>query len=439
VAILIAILIGLQQEETPPAPPPPLAPAPDWLESLHGGIRTLYRSRWTGDASDSDLFNSLNLRAGNPDKDLFSGSASGRFQSDLDGDRHVEGFSPFDSLSDSYRRATTGQVHTAYVDITNPWPGVRARAGRQILDELPEALPLDGACASIDVSKEVTLAAFGGRPVNYFESSPEGDRMFGGWIEARPWTRGRARLEYLHLEDENTFGLFRDDLIGLMFEHGEGPWLFNGRATVLESEAHDITLRGSAGYPESGLTVDLKAYYLFEQQQALSYGLDGFAVFLLPIEPYYQFSLGVSQEVSEHFGADIAVTARQLEDPGDEGAYNHEFSRWGATGRSRDWPAKGWSVSITGDFWQTRSDDFWTAGGAVTWEVTESFKADLASSYTLYTIDALTGEERERVRSISVGLKWKAKPGVTADTRFTAEENDVDSFRTVDFGVRYAF
>ena len=438
-AILIAIILGLPQEEPPPAAPPTFAAAPDWLDSLHGTIRTLHRARRIGDASDSDLFNSLNLRAGDPDKDLFSSSASGRFQSDLDGDRRVEGFSPFDSLSDSYRRATTGQVHTAYLDITNPWPGVRARAGRQILEELPEALPMDGGRASLELSKEALVAAFGGRPVNYFESSPSGDWMFGGWIEARPWTRGRARVEYLHLEDENTFGLFRDDLIGLMVEHREDPWLISGRTTFLESEARDITVRGSAAFSESGFTVDVKAYYLFEQQQALSYGLDGFAVFLLPIEPYYQLSLAASQELSGHFGVEGAVTARQLEDADSEGAYNHEFSRWSLTGRSRDWPAKGWSVSATGDFWQTRNDDFWTAGGAVTWEITAGIKADLASAYTLYSIDALTGEERERVRSISLGLRWKVKPDVTADARFTAEENDVDGFRTLDVGVRYAF
>lgn len=438
-ALLIVIALGLQQEETPPATPPPVAPPQEWLETLHGGIRTRFRERWTGDDSDSDWFNSLYLRVGNLEKDLFSASASGRFEADMDGDQSVEGFSSFDSLSDSYKRAVTAQLHTAYLDITHPWPGVRARAGRQVLDEMPEAIPMDGGRASVDVTGKVTLAVFGGLPVNPFESSPAGDWMYGAWVEARPWTRGRALLEYLHLEDENTFGLFRDDLIGLSLEHGEGPWLITGRTTFLESEWRDIKLRGSAGYPEAGLTADVQVYYLFEQQQALSYGLDSFVVFLLPVEPYYQLSLSVSQELSEHFGIDAAVTARELEDPDSEGAYNHEFSRWSATGRSRDWPAKGWSVSVTGDFWQTRSDDFWTAGGAITWQVAETVKVDLASAYTLYTIDALTGEERERVRSISLAVRWKVKPDVTADVRFIAEENDVDAFRTLDFGVRYAF
>jgi hypothetical protein len=441
VATLIAIALLLQQEEKPPAPPPVVMdtlPLP-WIEQVHGRIRLLNRSRWTGDDSDSDLFSSLAVWAGDPEKDLFSGSATGRLNQDWDGDRHREGFYAFDSLSDSYKKATTGQLYTAYVNIANPWPGVRARAGRQIIEELPEAIPMDGAKASYDATPEITVAAFGGAPVNYFESSTMGDWMFGGWIEGRPWSRGRARLEYLHLEDENTFGLFRDDLIGLSMEHGEGPWLLSGRMTILESEGRDILLRGTGGDPESGLTVDVRLYYLFEQQQALSYALDGYVVFLVPIEPYYQLTVSASHDIGPNFGVDAALAVRRLEDSSDEADYNHEFSRWSFTGRSRDWPGTGWSVSLTGDFWQTSDDDFWTVSGGVGWEITEDLKADLSSSYSLYMVDAITGEERERVRLASLGVRWKMNADVFADGRFTAEDNDIDDFRSFDVGIRYAF
>ena len=251
--ILLAIAVLLQQEEAPPQAPPPVVmdsvPVP-WTEQIHGRLRLLNRSRWTDGDSDADLFSSLAIWAGNPEKDMFSASATGRLNQDWDGNRHHDGAYPFDSLSDSYTKATTGQLYTAYLDITNPRPGVRIRAGRQILEELPEAIPMDGARASAEVSPEITVCAFGGAPVNYFESSTTGDWMFGGWIEGKPWTRGRARLEYLHLEDENTFGLFRDDLIGLSLDHGEGPWLLHGRMTVLESDARDILLRATGGEPD---------------------------------------------------------------------------------------------------------------------------------------------------------------------------------------------
>jgi hypothetical protein len=410
-----------------------------WTEQVHGRLRLLNRSRWTSGDSDSDLFSSLAVWAGNPETDLFSASATGRLNQDWDGNRHDDDFYAFDSLSDSYTKATTGQLYTAYVDLTNPHPGLRIRAGRQILEELPEAIPMDGARASMEASREVTVAAFGGRPVNYFESSTMGDWMFGGWVEARPWVRGKARLEYLHLEDENTFGLFRDDLIGLSVEHGEGPWLLFSRMTVLESDARDIVLRATGGEPDHGLTLDVRLYYLFEQQQALSYALDGYVVFLVPIEPYYQLTVNASQDIGTNFGVDATAAIRQLENPSDEAPYNHEFSRWSLTGRSRDWPSKGWSFSVTGDLWQTSDDDFWTMSGGLTWQASEDVRADLSSAYTLYMIDAVTGEERERVRLLSLGVRWKVNADLFADGRFTAEDNDIDDFYTFDAGIRYAF
>ena len=440
-ATVIAILLILQQEEKPPAPPPVVMdsiPVP-FIEQVHGRIRLLNRARWTSDDSDSDLFTSVAVWAGDREKDMFSGSATGRLNQDWDGDRHSNGAASFDSLSDSYKKATTGQVYTAYLDVTNPWPGVRARAGRPILEELPEAIPRDGARASYEATPEITIAAFGGQPVNYFESSTQGDWMFGGWIEGRPWSRGRARLEYLHLEDEHTFGLFKDDLIGLSVEHGEGPWILNGRMTILESEARDILVRGSGGEPDAGFTLDARLYYLFEQQQALSYALDGYVVFLVPIEPYYQLTVSASQDLGENFGVDAALSIRQLENESDEADYNHEFSRWSFTGRAKDWPSQGWSLNVTGDFWVASGDDFWTLSGGVAWDINEDVKVDLSSAYSLYMVDAITGEERDRVRLGSLGVRWRLKEGVFADGRFTAEDSEIDDFRTIDVGVRYAF
>jgi hypothetical protein len=439
VALFIAIALGLHQEEPPPATPPTVAASPDWLESLHGALRTRYRARWTGDLNDSDLFSYLNLRTGDPDKDIFSASASGRFAADLDGERNVAGFYPFDSLSDTYRSGSTAQLYTGYLDITHPLPGIRIRAGRQTLEELPEAIPMDGGRISCELSAKLDAIAFGGRPVNPFESSPQGDWMFGGWLEGRPWERARARLEYLHLEDENLFGLFRDDLVGLTLEQGTGPLLLYERTTFLESESRDATARITGTFPEADLIVDVQAYYLFKQQQALSYGIDQFTVFLLPLEPYLQLSLRASKSFSTRFSLEAAFSFRRLEDSDAEGAYNHEFARWSVTGHAHDWPSERLSVSVTGDFWQSHDDDFWTAGGSVAWRILDELQADVTSAYSLYTIDTFTGAERDRVRSVSGGFRWKAKPHMSVDGRLTLESNDIDRFNTFDVGVRYAF
>jgi len=99
-------------QEVPPTGPPPEA-APEWVPSIHGLYRLVYRSRWTSTDFDPDLFNFVSATAGDPDKDPWSDAASGRFQSDLDGETGSEGFSTFSSLSDSYKKATTAQLHYA--------------------------------------------------------------------------------------------------------------------------------------------------------------------------------------------------------------------------------------------------------------------------------------------------------------------------------------
>ena len=111
--MLLAIAILFQQEEAPPQAPPPVVmdsvPVP-WTEQIHGRLRLLNRSRWMDGDSDADLFSSLAIWAGNPEKDMFSASATGRLNQDWDGNRHHDGSYTLDSLSDSYTKATTGQL-----------------------------------------------------------------------------------------------------------------------------------------------------------------------------------------------------------------------------------------------------------------------------------------------------------------------------------------
>ena len=63
----------------------------------------------------------------------------------------------------------------------------------------------------------------------------------------------------------------------------------------------------------------------------------------------------------------------------------------------------------------------------------------IAYKFHQSVIDAVTGEERERVRLVSIGVRWKVNADLFADGRFTAEDNDIDDFFTFDAGIRYAF
>jgi hypothetical protein len=422
---LIALLV---LQEAPPAeridPPVSLAP-PTWLK---GSLSLRYRHRRTSDAEDSDLYQFLQLRA---DGDRVGASLSVRFAEDLDRPSGEPGYFPFDSLDDTYS-PRTARLYTAYVDVR--LDTLHLRGGRQILEELPEALPFDGGLVRALAVEDVEVALFGGLPVNLFESSPDGDLTYGGWAAARPWSRGRLRVEVLHLEDETAFGAFDDDLLGASFEQSAGPVLFSGRQTWLEGEAREAVGRASGLFGD--FIVDLRVRYAYERQQAMSYALDPFATFMMEVEPHLDLGARVSKAFGRHVALDAAVTERRLVRGGEEGLYNHEFTRWTAAPRL-DFEA----VSLAGavDYWDSDADDFWTVGGDLVWRFWPDWAAGLGSGYALYTIDALTGEERERVRTYYATLRWTLGGAARLDLRFTLEENELDTFRVVELGVRHVF
>jgi hypothetical protein len=433
------LLVCLAVLQEPPASPlmDPRAEAPPWLERLHGSTSVRYRARWVSNQSDADLFEYLSLSYGDPALDAITASASARFAEDLDGHQGADGYTAFDSLDDSYHHAATSRLYTAYVDF-NGLPSLRLRGGRQVLDELPEALPLDGGSVRWE-GEGLSASVFGGVPVNLFESSPRGDATYGGWLGLSPWSRSLLRLEYLHLKDENAFGLFDDDLVGVTAEQGVGAWLVHARHTLLEGESRQTTARLTGSFPDAGLVLDGQADVLYERQQALSYPLDPYSVFLIDLQPYVQYSARASKSIGTAFALDVSGTRRDLVKEEDGNAYNHEFTRWNVTARLDRWPWEDLSLAVPVDFWQSTGDDFWTAGADVAWHAHRSITIGAGTAYALYTLDAFTGEERDHVRCIYGMLRWKLQSGTVLDVRYVAEENDIDLFRTVEVGVRHAF
>ncbi len=409
------------------------------LNLLHGTIGFRYRHRRVEEAEDTDLYQYLNVGAGDSEKDLLSAAASARFAQDLGGAEDVDGYDPFGSLDDTYRHAATARLYTAYVDLNRPVPGVRLRGGRQFVEEVPEFVPIDGGLARIDLLGRVDLGLFAGLPVNLFESSPEGDLAYGGWIGWRPWARGRTRADYLHVEDDTLFGSFDNDLVGLGFEQGIGAFLLAARHTILEDLPRETRGRLSGSFPDAGTVIDLQATYLHEAQSELAYPIDPFTAILFDLEPYLQLAGRLSQAIGPHLAIDLSVADRRLAPDGEEGPYNHEFTRWSVAPRLDGWPWEALSISGSFDRWESTSDDFWTAGGDAAVRLHRAWQVGVGSVYALYTIDAFTGEERERVRTVYASLRWKIDRETTLDARFAVEESDLGTFRSIDVGVRHVF
>lgn len=438
-ALFVLLLL---QEDLPKGPPvPPKDDPAFFLNPIQGTLTLRYRYRATSTDSDSDLYQFLTLSYGDPQKDAYTAALSARFAEDLDGNQSVRGYYPFTSLDDSYRSSATQRLYAAYLEARPPDSGITVRAGRQTLEDVPEAVLMDGALVRLQVGSHVQLSMFGGIPVNLFESSPQGDAMYGAsaeWIPD-PSLPGRYRVEYLHITDNNLFGLHKDNLIGISMDEGAGIFRFHARYTLLEGTSHDLVARLSGSFPDAGFLVDFQGTYNFHQVEALSYALDPFASFMMALEPYVDLVARASKSFGEIVAVDASFTSRQLIRQGVETTYNHAFKRVEVTPKLLNWPLPGITVSLSGDFWDSSAATFSTLGGDVSWALHRDIVLSAGSSYALYSIDAFTGEEHDRVRLYTASLRWKVARGSSFDVRYTLEVNAVDTFRIIEFGFRHAF
>jgi hypothetical protein len=397
-----------------------------------------FRTRWTPSQGDSYLFEFLTATYGDPQKDLVTFSSSVRLNQQLSGQNAVQGYYPFDGLETTYQSRATEWLYTAYVDLNRPLPGLYLRAGRQVLENLPESVPMDGGSVWLKIEESVTLGGFGGIPVNLFESSPAGDAMGGGWAEVTPWARGRVRAEYLHIQDQTAYGNFKNDLAALSLEQGFGSVLAYARYTFLDGQSRDILGRVTGSIPDAGLIVSAQVTYLFQTVQALSYAIDPYSIFMMSLEPYVDVGIHASESVGP-FGVDANFTTRQLVRGATEETYNHSFNHFNITPHLDNWPLDHVTLSVTGDWWQATGLHFWTAGGDLSWRITPLFTLSLGTSYSLYSVDVLSGQENDRVRLYYALLHWKLDPVSSLELRFAYEQNSIDSFSTVEVGVRRAF
>jgi hypothetical protein len=300
---------------------------------------------------------------------------------------------------------------------------------------------MDGGLARLEIGSRVVLSAFGGIPVNLFEPSPSGDAMYGASVEwsPDPERRGRYRMEYLHIRDDNVFGLHKDDLLAWSLDERWGPFAFHARYTLLEGESRDVVARLTGGVPDAEFLFQVQGTYVFREIDVLSYALDPYASFLMDLEPYFEISIRASKGFGEYVSIDAAFTARELVRDVPETTYNHEFKRVEISPMIRRWPLEGLSLRVSADWWNSSATDFWTISGDLAWDVHRVLTLSVGSSYALYSVDAFTGEERQRVRTTSFGVKWMVSKGSSIDVRFMLEDTAIGTFRVFEFGFRHAF
>jgi hypothetical protein len=431
----------------PVVPPPPVPPQePSWGENLigvpiHGSLSSRLRVRWTDGEHDTDLYETLSLTIGDANRHTVTATLLARAAADLDGKTDTKGYYVFDSLENTYDHALTGQLYEATLDIHRIGPVERIRLGRQTIYETPVVATFDGGRAETEdlTSLKFRLGAYGGVPVHFYESSPEGDRVGGAFAQVQPWKGGRLRADWMHVDDENLFGEKNNDLLGLaawqdLFDRVQVHALY----TRLEEKNRDLLVRGTWRDSDADLVAQVSFYRLLETQRDFAIEFDPFYSAALEYHPYDQIRGLVSKGLGDFFAVDAGVDARWLRNSHDEGPYNHEFERYFVTPSLRDFPLKGLSISLTGEYWNS-DDDVWSWGADVTQKFGDALRVSAGTAYSLYKYDYYANRERDDVRTIYLRFRFKLMKDVRVDGGYEYEHCDLDTIHAVRFGLIWEF
>ncbi len=427
--------------------PGPAAAEPTWGERLigipiRGTLTSRLRVRWTAYDHDTDLYETLSLSVGDADRHTVTAYVLARAAADLDGKTDENGYYIFDSIENTYDSAVTAQLYEAYADVHRLGPVERVRLGRQSYYETPVVIAFDGGRVETEALTGVKLqgGVYGGVPVHHHESSREGDWLVGAYAQARPWTGGRVRFDWLHVDDENYFGEASDDLFGL------SAWqdLFDrlslyAQYTRLESRNRDVQARVTWRQPKADLVVQASFYALLQTQRDYALEFDPYYSAALEYRPYYQVRGLLSKGFGSHLTVDGGAAARRLRDSADEGAYNHEFQRYFVSPALQDLPWKGLTTSVTGEYWNSDDDDVWSWGADLTHKCSSDLKVSVGTCFFLYKYDYYASRERENVRTIYGRIRYKLTDGLRLDGRYENERNSNDTVHTAKLGLIWDF
>ena len=449
-AISVAASTAAAQDDPPalePRPaldfPPASAASPDLLGfPVHGSLSLRYLLRNTSADTDQDLYGFLDLDMGDPERHLVTAHLLTKAAWDVDGDIHHTGASTFDSLEDTYDDRLTGSVYELYGEYHGVESLEIARFGRQILDETPVQTYLDGLRFDTAPQGERSLrfGAYAGVPAHLYESSPEGDLLFGAFGEARPHRSNRTRLDWMQVQDDYLSSERLNALVRLATWQQLGESLaVHGSYSMLDWESRDLDLRGSWMELDGDTQVEVGYYQLLQTQQAEAIEFDPFFDVAGEYNPFRELRASASRGFGDHFTLAAGATIRRLVDDDDEGTFNHDFERWYLEPSMSDWPIEGMTIAVAGELWDDGEELITTVDATVDQQFTEETKGHVGTTYSLYKYDFLTASERDHVRTWFVGVETRATKAVRLRFDYVYEIDAFDHYNTFRAAATWTF
>jgi len=408
---------------------------------IRGYVTTRFRSRSTSGADDQDLETALGLDIGNESTDVLSGHVLARLGADLDGTSTPD---PFFSLNDTFDHSLASYLYYAWVDVrpkqAAPGQIERWRVGRQIDYLTPELAWFDGLSAQTRASgrQRLQLGGYAGVPTRMYETSADRGAVLGAFAQAEPWKDGRARADWMYLDDETRLAQGDNNLVSLALWQSFLPSLqLEGRYTHLEQDPRDARLQANWFDQEHELSLLLSYYELLHEQKGFALDVDPFLSNLFEQFPYRQVRLLASKSLGESLLLQGGADVRRVSDDADIGEFNRDFERGYLTFTHGDLLPLSLSLSLTGEVWNSSDDDIQTWGLDLSRRLGPELDASIGSYYSLYKYDAFSVEERDDVRTYYLVLRWKQSRVSAFDFRYDFEDSEIGDYQTLRLGATW--
>lgn len=413
--------------------------AKDESYPVHGSLVSRYIGRWTTGEHDNDLTEVLSLELGDKKKDPVTGYVQAEGLAELDGNN---GSGTFHSLADTYEGAVTGRLYDAYADLHTVSSLETFRIGRQTIVDTPAVAYFDGLRAeTVEVGgSRSRFGLYGGVPVKIYAPTASGDAMVGLFGETRPWTGGRLRADYMHVQDESVFGPRKDDLIGIGASQTIGEsFRIEGEHTRLENDPRDLRVRASYYAQDSDLVLQASWYRLLETQGNLTAPFDPFYATLYELFPYSQVGLLASKSFGSHFDLQTGVDFRRVSDEQDITQFNRDFNRIFATTGIRGVLPAQLDLSLTGEVWDSPSTNISTYGADLSRKFNEKLDAGIGTYYSLFKYDLYQNRELDDVRTWYLKVAWKRAASTLFDLRYEFENDPNADYHSLRLGMTWRF
>jgi hypothetical protein len=398
-----------------------------------------YRTIPEDGITDTDLDASL-LAAWRSPGGRYAGDLFVRVVSDIDGGGDPK-TDPFRSVYDA-SDGTAAVLHHAFVDVAGARGVELVRLGRQYVHE-GGTFHFDGI--RVDSPRGpggLRAMLFGGAPVRFFADSGEDSWIAGAGVEATPveglrlglryaWLRGRTSV-YGHDLGEGTNELVVADLL---LRRGSSNSL-SVVHTSLDGSTRDVLATANARSEPRATS----AFVSYRRQPAklseFSLDLPGFGLVQGERAPFERMDVALLKEVKlggRGLVLSLGGSVRRLLGSAVAGEYNRDYDHVRA-GVEFQWPgsamppgarrARRSHVSLGWSRWSTAGDEVTAADFEIRKVLSERSDVRLGTSYSLYTYDAFTLDERTDVRELY--LKTRIDLGDGHEVRFGYSYEDSD-------------